>query len=97
MFKTTKEPKVMAGVEAEWQAFWVQNGAILHNLRELEAALKTMSDKTFNYHVTKAKNDFSTWIAEVLGEKDIAFKLARFKTKAAFLRTLSNILEKEYN
>ena len=65
-------------VEKEKQ-FWCQDGRYLKNLQELKAALEGMKEETFQSHVNETKNDFSTWVNDVIGDD----KLARDLRKSA--------------
>ncbi|UCG95354.1 MAG: hypothetical protein JSV92_04930 [archaeon] len=69
----------------EDRRFWVCDGRVLKNFRELEKALRTMSDGTYNYHVNGGKNDFYNWIKDVFKDKNLAeaLKKSRNKTSAA--------------
>lgn len=59
------------------RVFWSHDGRILHNLRELEEALITMSEETFTYHCNAEKNDFSNWVKDVLQDDKLAKDLGR--------------------
>jgi hypothetical protein len=57
--------------------FWVTDGKVLKNLRDLESALRNMSDETFMYHSNQAKRDFSRWADEVIGDDKLGRDLTR--------------------
>lgn len=63
--------KWLAGVPED-KVFWVQDGRVLKNLADLEAALKEMSEETFRYHLNESKNDFSNWVRDVIGDEKLA-------------------------
>ena len=63
------------------QSFWVNNGPILKNLEELGDFLPQMSDNSFQHHVSNGKNDFGSWINDVIGDKKLADDLLSSKTK----------------
>ncbi len=67
--------------------FWSQDGRTLKNLQELAAALKEMSDETFRYHLNEAKNDFSNWVRDVVGDEKLAGDLwnSFTRTQAALI------------
>ena len=79
----------------EGQCFWVNNGPVLKNVVELERALKdgSISDEQFRYHISRGKNDFSSWIHEVLGNEECSKALARVKTKKTALRVLGEYIK----
>jgi hypothetical protein len=67
------------GDVAEDEQFWCQNGQVFKNLRDMEIAFDQMGDDTFRYHASEAKNDFSNWVRDVIGDE----KLARDLQKSA--------------
>jgi hypothetical protein len=40
-------------------------------------ALAEMSEDTFRYHASREKNDFSSWIRDVIGDETLAGELAK--------------------
>lgn len=73
------------------KCFWIHNGPIIKNLKELLAALKKMKKDTFRHHVNKDKNDFSKWVNDVLGNKGLAEDIKKTRSK----KTLMEKIEKE--
>ena len=63
--------------------FWVNNGPVLKNLDELYKALSEMNKDAFKHHVNKEKNDFSSWIRDILGDQKLAEDIAKAKSKSA--------------
>lgn len=61
--------------------FWCQDGRVVKNLRELEDALNSMSDETFHHHLGGGRNDFSSWIRDVVGDNKLANDLGRAKSR----------------
>jgi len=68
--------------------FWVHNGPIVKNLKELLASLKKMKKDTFRHHVNKEKNDFSKWIQDVLGHKKLAEDLKKIRSKKSLMEKI---------
>jgi hypothetical protein len=54
------------------QYFILVTGVPLKNLKELANSLETMNDWVFNHHVNDSRNDFSSWISEILKEENLA-------------------------
>lgn len=75
------------------QSFWMNNGLVVDNLRELYEALKIINDKQFFYHANKNKNDFSKWIEEVLLDKACANSLRRVYTRDGAIRAIARALK----
>ena len=69
----------------EEYVFWCCDGRILRNMRELRAALDTMTDETFAYHSDGGKSDFSNWVKDIIGDEKLARDLhkATSRTRAA--------------
>lgn len=59
----------------EDKRFWCQDGRYFQNLQELGEALVDMSEDIFRTHVNEAKNDFSNWIRDVIGDEELSQKL----------------------
>ncbi|MCK5332406.1 hypothetical protein KAJ41_00915 [Candidatus Parcubacteria bacterium] len=74
--------------------FWSCDGLVLRNLEDLKKSLMRMSKKTFEYHVNREKNDFATWIDNVLGDRVLANKLKKIKTIKTTIKTIENNLNK---
>lgn len=60
--------------------FWLSTGATMANLHELAESFKAMDELSYNYHVTKEKNDFAQWVADVLDDMACAEALRRART-----------------
>jgi hypothetical protein len=86
MVVQTKEEAVrfLANVPAE-KVFWCNDGRTLHNIAELGKALYSMTDETFVYHANREKNDFVSWVRDVIGDIKLAAALqtAPDRVKAA--------------
>ncbi|MBI4267287.1 MAG: hypothetical protein HY662_00700 [Chloroflexi bacterium] len=72
--------KFLADVPQEC-VFWSHDGRVLHNMQELADALTAMSDETFAYQCNLAKNDFGTWLRDIIGDKDLARNLEKTSSK----------------
>lgn len=84
-------------VQAEGSAgFWIYNGQVLRNLKDLNAAFETMNPEQFAYHVTKDKNDFANWVEFVLMDPILAGKLRSFKTQKTMGKTVGTYIKKYY-
>lgn len=78
--KTEGKKKLVVATGAH--CFWVKDGKVLKDLTDLEVAFKTMSAEVFTHHVTKAKNDFATWVEVILKDKACATDLKKAKKPA---------------
>jgi hypothetical protein len=72
--------------------FWVNEGGVLRNLRDLQDALVAMSDDQFKYHTKREGNDFATWIDNVFHEKELANKIDKAKTRKGALLALKQYI-----
>jgi len=88
--KKTKQKLATINAENEL-CFWINNGPILRNLKDLKNALKKINEETFKYHVNKEKNDFADWVKNVLNDKTLANKLVKIKT----VKTMTKAIEEE--
>ncbi|MCK4592124.1 hypothetical protein KAT63_01640 [Candidatus Parcubacteria bacterium] len=95
MNKKTKEKLNLINAKDE-SCFWINNGPVLKNLKDLKESLLIMSKETFSYHVNKEKNDFAAWIKEALEDSALANKLAKTKTLKPTIKAVEDRLKK-YN
>ena len=67
------------------------------NMAELSAALKEMPNDIFEYHLNSERNDFSSWVRDVIGDMTLAGQLARVASQATALKRvemrLSSIID----
>ncbi len=73
--------------------FWVNNGPIIKNIKELYSVLKNMNDTTFTHHATTEKNDFSKWIMDVVGDRTLASNLSLVNSKKLMIIELKNRID----
>ena len=66
----------MAKISSE-QYFSLCTGVLVKDIKELALTLDYLSDEEFNHHVNDEKNDFSTWVSEVFGKKDLAEEISQ--------------------
>ena len=60
-------------VEAKPEQYFVlATGVPLKNLKELASALENMNDWVFRHHVNDHRNDFATWVRDVLREDELS-------------------------
>lgn len=71
------------------KVFWTNDGRTLKNTRELEAALREMSDDTYRYHVTTSNNDFANWVRDVFGDDKLSRDLAKSVTREQAAKALA--------
>ncbi|MEA2036519.1 MAG: hypothetical protein U9O94_03360 [Nanoarchaeota archaeon] len=76
-----KVESILRDVSPE-QCFWASNGGIAKNLQELESVIDGMDKRVFSNHVNKGKNDFSKWVADVLGDSELTIRLNETRSKA---------------
>jgi hypothetical protein len=86
-----KKPKFVTAPEA--QRFWVNNGPILKDMKELADALLKMSQEQFKHHTAK-QNDFSLWVEYVLLDKKTAAELKKAKTQKDAAKVVAGALKK---
>ena len=72
--------RILTQVDGD-RCFWINNGPVLKNLDELYMALSEMKKETFTHHANAEKNDFSSWVKEVLGDTKLAEDLSKIKSK----------------
>ena len=83
MAETLKqEAKRLLDNVPEEYVFRCCDGSILHSVKELGAALKTMTDETYAFHVTTGKNDFTNWVRDIVKDERLAKNLQKAPNQA---------------
>ncbi len=72
--------KALSDVDSN-HVFWVCNGQVLKGIKQLPAALKKMNKDAFEHHVNKERNDFASWIKDIIKDTKLAADLAKIKDK----------------
>jgi len=75
--------------------FWVYNGPILSDLKELRDSLKReITDEQFSYHVTEDRNDFADWIGETLKDGHCATEVRSAKKRSTVISRIEECLKR---
>ena len=90
--KRSSKKVIVTVVEEKY--FWVNNGPVLKDLRDLYNALKTINKDQFIYHARGDNNDFALWVEYVLLDKECAKVLIKAKTQKAAVKKISEVLKK---
>ena len=71
---TPREKRRMVTASGD-ECFWLCDGRILADLKDLSGALRELEDEVFGHHVTSDRHDFANWVADVLCDGDCAARL----------------------
>ncbi len=78
------------------QRFWIFNGPVLETIMDLRDALVAITDEQFNHHVTLEKNDFASWVENVILEPALAKKMRSYRTRKSIHKLVEVYLKKNY-
>jgi hypothetical protein len=95
MIKTApkkKLPSMIADVEPE-KSFWLNDGRMLKNLKELAQALETMDGALWSFHANAEKNDFASWVEDVFGQKQLGSALRKTKSARTAAKRINEKIE----
>ena len=75
-------------------SFNLADGRKIRSLSELSKSLENMDDNVFRHHVNDGRNDFSTWIRDVIKDEELANDMLATKDRnGSQLLVLKRILE----
>jgi len=77
----------------EDKKFFCNNGEVFSTLKELENSLMTMNQEVFEYHVNEEKNDFSSWIYDVIGHTELAAAVRNVKDRKRIAKQLQKSIK----
>jgi len=89
--KPNKQNLVHAPYE---HVFWVCDGMVLKNLRDLANALEHMTDESYKHHANSKRNDFSAWVRDILQEPRLAKALEDAKSRKEALKKIKTKLQR---
>lgn len=81
-----------ADVDSE-KSFWLSDGRVFRNLKDLAIAFETMDESVWNYHVTDEKNDFANWIEDVFGQEQLGAAIRRVKSPCTAAKRVQSKFE----
>jgi len=70
--------------------FVLSDGKKLKNLQDLYENVKHMDNEVFYKHVNENKNDFSSWINDIMGIKELASAIKSAKTREEHYHSIDN-------
>ena len=94
LLETSVKNKVAASRTRNWKdvhpahLFWVNDGQVLKNLKELHSALRKMDKETFIHHVNEEKHDFANWIGHAVGAKGLSKEVRKLDSRSSIIRTI---------
>jgi hypothetical protein len=86
----TKDAERLLGNVASDYVFRCCDGSTIRSMQELKDALTLMSDETYSYHANLAKNDFSKWVRDVIGDQKLANDLLKSSGRAQAAKAVAN-------
>jgi len=77
----------------EDKAFLTIDGRRIRNLMELVELLESMDDHAYCHHANSGRNDFSNWIRDVMGYRDLAESMMGKDRLGAEVEVLKHIVK----
>jgi len=93
--KTSTNKKTLI-IATNDQCFWINEGPAIRDLVELRDILSGINKEQFIHHVNSMKNDFASWVEEVLCDKKCANNIRRSKTVSAMVKNIEKALLEYY-
>jgi hypothetical protein len=77
----------------EIYVFWCNDGRKFYDMRELAQGLAEMSDETYAYHVTRERNDFCSWVRDIILDTELADELYLASERATAAQCVADRLD----
>lgn len=74
--------------------FYARNGAILKDLDDLLNFVRNSDGDSLNHHFNSEKNDFASWVKEVLKKSMLSKKLEKSKSREELVSVVESELMK---
>ncbi len=68
--------------------FWVCDGNVLRNIRDLQGYFPKMKKPVFDHHVNCERNDFANWISDIILDTKLAKDISKVKEKKTLARKI---------
>ncbi|MBW2995615.1 hypothetical protein KY312_04640 [Candidatus Woesearchaeota archaeon] len=81
MAVTEQDIKIALGDVEPQHYFQAKDGTIVKNLIGLAEAIELMDMPTFNHHVSDGRNDFASWVNDIIGDTELGKQLKPLKNK----------------
>ena len=65
----------------EEKKFWCKNGEAISDLKQLANSLKKMDEEVYRFHANEDRNDFSSWVYDVIGDVKLAQNILKANDK----------------
>lgn len=88
-----KDAKKFLGDVPKEYVFRCHDGRIMKNMKDLQSSLKIMSEETFKFHSNATKNDFATWVKDIIKDDKLATDLAKSVGRTQTLKTVAARIE----
>ncbi len=70
----------------EGSEFYCKGGRIFKKIEDLAEGLKRMDQETFLHHVSEDRNDFASWVKDIVGDAALASKIKKTKNQKKMAR-----------
>lgn len=74
------------------QRFFIFEGPSLKSLQDLNYYLTTMTDRQINHHISEERNDFASWVRDVLKQNKLASDFEKTRSREEMLKVLNSFL-----
>jgi predicted trehalose synthase len=80
--------KLLGNVPDEY-VFRCCDGSVFRNMRELHNGLATMSDESFAFHASGDKNDFNSWVRDIIKDEKLARDLLKSTNRSQAAKSVA--------
>lgn len=76
------------------QYFGLHDGPFLKDLYDLEYSLSAMTREQFRHHTADGRNDFATWVEDVVGERELGRQMREATDREALRGVVKRFLSR---
>ena len=87
--KAFAEKRFLAEVSNE-KEFFFHTGVHVNNITDFSHIVEDLSEEEVARYVNKEKNDFASWVSEVVGDKKLAGQLKKARKKPTILKKIED-------
>jgi hypothetical protein len=87
---SSDDVKLVLGPVEPKHYFYTKEGAVIKSLVELAKTIELMDDTTFKHHVSDGRNDFASWVNDIIKDKNLASNIKKVKSKEGMIRKIED-------
>lgn len=84
----SEDIKLVLGPVEPQHYFYAKDGTVVKSLVDLARTMELMDDSSFKHHIADGRNDFASWINDIIKDKKLANEIKPLKSRESMLQKI---------